>query len=393
MVSHSDQRNDHANRSADTAQYAETLSVLEGQCAQCIDVAQQVRSQLQSGKSVADLTPLLRQSAAQVTRLQQGIHALAQHPPQEAREEIRQLAEQMGALLALEEDNHQFLASKGLPINRPRPYQYGAGAHPRAKRKVVMTPADSTSPLHLGRSDNQLDNFTDSYVLFQETTRKYREAYEQLEAQFESLTVKLEETNVDLQKRVEERDRVTNYLNNILDSMSGGVLVVDLNSQITHFNQEAEELTGYEQDQVLGYPYADIIGLADGRQNTAMHTLDTGERLLNREKSLRRADGRIIPLGFSTSLLRDEQGTVLGVVEVFNDLTEVKRLRGRSAAGQYAGRFRRDGRYSSPRDTQPARRHRRLCRHVRARPVERRSQPPARPPHYRRRGTAQPHSL
>ncbi len=189
-----------------------------------------------------------------------------------------------------------------------------------------MTPADSTSPLHLGRSDNQLDNFTDSYVLFQETTRKYREAYEQLEAQFESLTVKLEETNVDLQKRVEERDRITKYLNNILDSMSGGVLVVDMNSQITHFNQEAEELTGYEQDQVLGYPYADIIGLADGHQNTAMHTLDTGERLLNKEKSLRRADGRVIPLGFSTSLLRDEQGTVLGVVEVFNDLTEVKRL-------------------------------------------------------------------
>ncbi len=189
-----------------------------------------------------------------------------------------------------------------------------------------MTPADSTSPLHLGRSDSQLDNFTDSYILFQETTRKYREAYEQLEAQFESLTVKLEETNIDLQKRVEERDRVTNYLNNILDSMSGGVLVVDLNGQITHFNQEAEELTGYGQDQVLGYPYADIIGLSDGRQLTAMHTLDTSERLLNKEKTLRRADGRLIPLGFSTSLLRDEQGTVLGAVEVFNDLTEVKRL-------------------------------------------------------------------
>ncbi len=189
-----------------------------------------------------------------------------------------------------------------------------------------MASADSTSPLPLGRSDSQLDSFTDSYILFQETTRKYREAYEQLEAQFESLTVKLEETNIDLQKRVEERDRVTNYLNNILDSMSGGVLVVDLNGEIAHFNQEAEEITGYSQDQVLGYPYADIIGLADGRQHTAMHTLDTGERLLNREKALRRADGRTIPLGFSTSLLRDEQGTVLGAVEVFHDMTEVKRL-------------------------------------------------------------------
>ena len=77
-------------------------------------------------------TSLLRQSAAQVARLQQGIHALAQHPQQEAREEIKQLAEQMGALLALEEDNHQFLSSKGLPINRPRPYQYGAARTPRS---------------------------------------------------------------------------------------------------------------------------------------------------------------------------------------------------------------------------------------------------------------------
>ena len=113
-------------------QYAEKLSMLGDQCAQCINVAQQVRSQLQSGKSAADLTPLLRQSAAQTERLQQGIHALARHTQQEAREKISQLAEQMGALLALEEDNHQFLYSKGLPINRPRPYQYGATRAPQS---------------------------------------------------------------------------------------------------------------------------------------------------------------------------------------------------------------------------------------------------------------------
>ena len=112
-------------------QYAETLSELGAQCAQCIDVAQQVRSELHSGISAADLTPLLRQSAAQVTRLQQGIHALSQQQPQEAREEIRQLAEQMGTLLALEEGNHK-VQPKGLPINRPRPYRYGAARTPRS---------------------------------------------------------------------------------------------------------------------------------------------------------------------------------------------------------------------------------------------------------------------
>jgi PAS domain S-box-containing protein len=189
-----------------------------------------------------------------------------------------------------------------------------------------MNSSDQLSPLQLGKTDARLEDFTDSYILFQETTRRYREAYEELAARFESLTLKLEETNVHLQQSLEEKDRVSNYFNNILESLSGGVLVVDLDGEITFFNQEAEDLTGFEQKKVLGQPYAEIIGLEAGRQLSVLHTLDTGERLASQEKELQRADGRSIPLGFSTSLVRDEAGTILGALEVFNDLTEVKRL-------------------------------------------------------------------
>ena len=59
---------------------------------------------------------------------------------------------------------------------------------------------------------------------------------------------------------------------------------------------------------------------------SVLHTLDTAHRLSNREKELQRPDGRTTPLGFSTALVRDEAGTILGALEVFNDLTEVKRL-------------------------------------------------------------------
>lgn len=113
-------------------QYDTALAQLGDQCNQCIDLAQQVRSELQTGTSAHDLTPLLRQSAAEVARLQQGIHTLAQHPPQEAREAMRLLVERMRALLDLEEGNHRVLTSKGLPINRPRPYRYGAARTPRS---------------------------------------------------------------------------------------------------------------------------------------------------------------------------------------------------------------------------------------------------------------------
>jgi len=68
--------------------------------------------------------------------------------------------------------------------------------------------------LDLSTASPRLDAFTDSYILFKETTRKYREAYEQLEAQFESLNIKLEDTNLELRRSLEEKDRVSNYLNN-----------------------------------------------------------------------------------------------------------------------------------------------------------------------------------
>jgi PAS domain S-box-containing protein len=194
------------------------------------------------------------------------------------------------------------------------------------RKQATMAAPEPLSTLRLGYTDARLEDFTDSYLLFQETTRKYREEYERLEARFESLMVQLEETNVQLRQALEERDHFSNYLNNILESLSGGVLVVDLQGRITLFNQAAEAITGRTQEEVLGRSYAQVIGLDAGREQTVLHTLDTGEGLSNREKELCRGDGRRIPLGFSTSLVRDESGRVLGVVEVFNDLTEVKRL-------------------------------------------------------------------
>ena len=168
--------------------------------------------------------------------------------------------------------------------------------------------------------------FADSYVLFNETTRKYMEAYKQLEEQFEYLNVKLEETNNQLRQSLEEKDRVSNYLNNILESMSGGVLVLDLEGRITLFNQAAEQITGRSQEEVLDRHYEEIMGADGGREKSVLYTLDSGRSLQTQQKELKRADGRIIPLGFSTSLVRDREGQVLGGIEAFNDLTEVKRL-------------------------------------------------------------------
>lgn len=191
-----------------------------------------------------------------------------------------------------------------------------------------MTDARPDHVLQIGGgSDVPLEEaFADSYALFNETTRRYMEANKQLEEQFEFLNVRLEETNRDLRDSLEEKDRVSNYLNNILESMTDGLLVVGLDGRINLFNQAAEEITGRSQAEVLGRPYDEVMGLDAGREKSVLHTLESRTSLRNQEKSLRRADDRVIPLGFSTSLVRDGNGEVLGAIEAFNDLTEVKRL-------------------------------------------------------------------
>ena len=168
----------------------------------------------------------------------------------------------------------------------------------------------------------------ESYTLLNEASLKGVEADQRqgLEEQFAWLRDKLEQTHLELGRSLEEKDRLSNYLNNILASLGSGVLVVDLEGRVILFNRAAETITGHRQEAVLGAFYAAVMGAEEGRQKTVLHTLATGHSLINQEKVLSGRDGRAIPLGFSTGLVRDEEGQTQGAVEVFTDLTEVKML-------------------------------------------------------------------
>ncbi|NKB67203.1 MAG: PAS domain S-box protein [Candidatus Latescibacteria bacterium] len=181
---------------------------------------------------------------------------------------------------------------------------------------------DTTEPL----SAQELGD--ESYTLLNEASLKGVEAHQRqgLEDQFAWLRDKLEQTHLELGRSLQEKDRLSNYLNNILASLSSGVLVVDLEGRVILFNRAAEAITGRRQEAVLGASYAAVMGMEAGREKTVLHTLDTGRSLVNREKEMRGPNGVAVPLGFSTGLVRDEEGGAQGAVEVFTDLTEVKML-------------------------------------------------------------------
>jgi PAS domain S-box-containing protein len=175
-------------------------------------------------------------------------------------------------------------------------------------------------------SEEQLEGFTESFASFNKITQKLHSAYKNLEEKFEDLNLKLEKTNRELRQSLAEKDKISNYLNNILESLTSGVVAINLKGEITLFNRAAEEILGYKTDEVLGRQYGEVMGKGVGEKMTLSFTLNSRKSHINEEKEVLTKEGKKIPLGFSTSLLTDNDNNVLGAVEVFFDLSKLKQL-------------------------------------------------------------------
>ncbi len=117
-----------------------------------------------------------------------------------------------------------------------------------------------------------------------------------------------------------------NYVDNILQSMSNLLIVLNSDGTINTVNQAALSALGYHEAELIGQRYNDLIlaedDLADGATATrlmravAQRDIDT---------TYRAKDGRLIPVMLSSSALSDMAGNVQGVVCVAQDMTERKR--------------------------------------------------------------------
>jgi PAS domain S-box-containing protein len=114
------------------------------------------------------------------------------------------------------------------------------------------------------------------------------------------------------------------YLDNIIRSMNDTLVIVGEDGEIKRVNRATLDLLGYELEEILGQPFDMIVeGEAEGSA-TVRDLLDKGNPG-NVEKSYLTRDGRSIPMAFSGSVMRDEEGRLQGVVCVARDITERKR--------------------------------------------------------------------
>ena len=113
----------------------------------------------------------------------------------------------------------------------------------------------------------------------------------------------------------------------ILDNLAEGVFTVDMNWRITSFNRGAEKVTGVLRSQALGRYCFDIFRADVCKTGCLLRrTLETGAPISNHAVFIYRADNKRIPINITTTLLQDDTGRVIGGVETFQDISEIKQL-------------------------------------------------------------------
>jgi PAS domain S-box-containing protein len=115
------------------------------------------------------------------------------------------------------------------------------------------------------------------------------------------------------------------FLQAIAENSADGIVTTDIRGRITSFSRAAEDVFGQRTADVLGRRITEYYegGIEEGR--AIMHRLRAEPRIPEYETALRRPDGSSVPTSASMSLLRGPDGTIVGTLGVFRDITERKR--------------------------------------------------------------------
>ena len=130
-------------------------------------------------------------------------------------------------------------------------------------------------------------------------------------------------------------DERTPFLETILNSIAEGVFTVDKNWRITSFNRAAERITGVMAEDAVGKQCSELFHADICENGCALRqTLETGREIIDMPAKIVTSRGRTIPISLSTAVLRAPDGTWLGGVETFRDLSDLEQLR-REITHQY----------------------------------------------------------
>ena len=160
---------------------------------------------------------------------------------------------------------------------------------------------------------------------FNEVAEQLQRSYDELQVRIKKLDLELADKNKELEKNLVEKEEVKNYLNDILESLTNGVIVVDRLGRITTFNQTAGNLTGLKPQNCLGKTLKEVFPF-DLFENLVSRLEKNRRETAYQDQDITTPDKKIIHARVSASPVWDNHGGQIGTVLILQDRTDLRQL-------------------------------------------------------------------
>ncbi len=194
--------------------------------------------------------------------------------------------------------------------------------------------AAGTREVANGNLDFQIEAVADDEIGF------LVDSFNKMTQDLKSGEFQLEKTNIDLKKTNLDLDRHRRYLEIVLKNVAAGVISLDKEGRIATINKSAEQILGMNAGKVLGQNFQKVLSahhleavndLVAETSSSILENVGRQIKLLLPEKTL--------ILLINSTVLKDDKGDYLGLVLVFDDLTELQKAQRVAAWREVARRI------------------------------------------------------
>ncbi len=157
---------------------------------------------------------------------------------------------------------------------------------------------------------------------------------------FNQMTKDLKNSNEGLEQANEDLERRRKYMETVLRNVSAGVVSVDKDGVITTINRAAEKMLGIKTEKYLYRRYEDVL-LPEHMTlvNEMLQEMrEIGEGFIEKQIELMLNDKALTILVTTTSII-DDDGDYMGMVAVFEDLTQLQKAERAAAWREVARRM------------------------------------------------------
>lgn len=156
--------------------------------------------------------------------------------------------------------------------------------------------------------------------------------HDELERHVEERTTDLIQTNASLEREILDRHHAEDELLKAKDEVElvnrlipSAIFTVDTEKRITSWNDKAEALTGFSSNEIIGKECS-VFSLDPCTEVCGVFSSEVRKPIIGKECAILTKKGEVRTISKNADVLYDPDGRVMGAVESFEDITDLKQV-------------------------------------------------------------------